>query len=327
VSRTPDLFIVGAPKSGTTSLYEYLKGHPEVFMSEAKEPCYFSRDLALDESGNFLVYGRDEKRYLDLFADAGDAKRVGEGSTRYLYSRDAPRLVHDAQPNAFVIAMLRNPVDMIQSLHAHKVAAGTEDERDFETALAQEEERLSGRRIPAHSNPKLATYRDRAMFAEQLQRWVDVVGREHVHVGILEDVVRDPATEFRKVLEFLDVDPDWRPASFAAHNTAHGARSMRLRRALNGRSVQWVVWRGLPRLVGEARTRQLVHGMREWLVRKPLRKETLRPELRRQLELEFTADVTKLSAMLGRDLGQLWFGRSTLPAASASVAAAAASQT
>jgi hypothetical protein len=102
---------------------------------------------------------------------------------------------------------------------------------------------------------------------------------------------------------------------------------MRLRRALNGRVVQWVVWRGLPRLIGEARTRQLVRRLREWLVRKPLQKDKLRPDLRRQLELEFMADVTKLSAMLGRDLGQLWFGRSTLPAANASVAAPAASST
>ena len=135
-SRTPDLFILGAPKSGTTSLYEYLKGHPEVFMSVVKEPCYFSRDLALDDSGNFLVFGRDEKHYFDLFNDAGDAKRVGEGSTRYLYSNDAPALILEAQPNPFAIAMLRNPVDMIQSLHAHKLAAGTEDEPDFEKALA-----------------------------------------------------------------------------------------------------------------------------------------------------------------------------------------------
>src|SRR3954452_11245731 len=82
VTRTPDLFIVGAPKSGTTSLYEYLKGHPDVFMSVVKEPCYFARDLALDDSGNFLVYGRDDKLYYDLFEDAGGAKRAGEGSTR-----------------------------------------------------------------------------------------------------------------------------------------------------------------------------------------------------------------------------------------------------
>jgi hypothetical protein len=313
VTRTPDLFIVGAPKSGTTSLYEYLKGHPEVFMSVVKEPCYFARDLALDDSGNFMIYGRDAEHYAELFADAGDAKRAGEGSTRYLYSLDAPTLIREAQPDAFVIAMLRNPVDMIQSLHAHKLAAGTEDEPDFEKALALEAERHAGRRIPKHSNPKLATYRDRAMFADQLQHWIDAFGRERVHVGILEDMIRNPAAEFRKTLEFLQVDPDWQPESFSAYNTAHGARSVFVRRVLNGKIPQWFVWRALPRLIGDTRTRELVRDFRHsWFHRRPIKKGPMRAEMRRQLEDEFMPDVTRVSQMLGRDLGQLWFKRPAL---------------
>ncbi len=313
MTRIPDLFIVGAPKSGTTSLYEYLKGHPDVFMSVVKEPCYFARDLALDDSGNFLVYDRDEKLYYDLFAEAGQHRRAGEGSTRYLYSSDAPALIHEAQPDAYVLALLRNPVDMIQSLHAHKLAAGTEDESDFEKALAAEADRSAGRNIPKHSNPKLATYRDRAMFAQQLPRWFDTFGRERVHVGILEDMIRDPAAEFRKVLEFLRVDPEWQPESFAAHNTAHGARSVFVRRALNGKVPQWFVWTALPKVFGDTRTRALVRDFRHsWFHRKPIAKGSIRPELRRKLEDEFMPDVTELSQMLGRDLGELWFKRPAL---------------
>jgi len=313
VTRTPDLFIVGAPKSGTTSLYEYLKGHPDIYMSVVKEPCYFARDLALDDSGNFLVYGRDEKHYLDLFEEAGEAKRVGEGSTRYLYSIDAPTLIREAQPDAYVIAMLRNPVDMIQSLHAHKLAAGTEDEPNFEKALALEADRNAGRNIPKHSNPKLATYRDRAMFAHQLQHWFDAFGRDRVHVGILEDMIRNPEAEFRKVLQFLEVDPTWQPESFEAHNTAHGARSVFVRRVLNGKVPQWFVWRALPRLIGDTRTREMVRDFRHsWFHRRPIKKGNMRPELRRQLEDEFMPDVALVSKMLGRDLGQLWFKRSAL---------------
>lgn len=309
----PDLFIVGAPKSGTTSLYEYLKGHPDVYMSVVKEPCYFALDLAPDDSGNIMVYGRDEKLYFDLFADAGDKKRVGEGSTRYLFSLDAPTLIHEAQPNAFAIAMLRNPVDMIQSLHAHKLAAGTEDEPNFEKALALEADRHAGLRIPTHSNPQLSTYRDRAMFAEQLQRWFDALGRDHVYVGILEDMVQDPAAEFRKVLEFLQVDADWQPESFAAYNTAHGARFVFMRSVLNGKVPQWFVWTALPKLIGDRRTRALVRDFRHsWFHRRPIAKGPVRPELRGELEDEFMPDVRRVSQMLGRDLGELWFKRPVL---------------
>ena len=321
MARTPNLFIIGAPKSGTTSLYEYLKGHPEVFMSVVKEPCYFARDLARDDSGNFLVYWRDRKLYADLFREAGEAKIAGEGSTRYLYSKDAPALIHKASPDARIVAMLRNPVDMIHSLHAHKLAAATEDVADFEQALALEADRHAGRNLPAHSNPLLATYRDRARFGEQLPRWFEELGRDSVHVIIFEDMVRDPQTEFRRLLEFLDIDPDYQPPSFAAYNTAHGARSMTIRRLLNGRLPQWLVWTALPRVIGDTRTRGLVRRFRHsWFHRKPIQKGALRPELRRQLEDEFVPDVALVSELLGRDLGELWFKRPGLGAAGASAA-------
>lgn len=328
MTPTPNLFIIGAPKCGTTSLYEYLRGHPEIFMSVVKEPCYFARDLARDHSGNFLVYGRDEKQYADLFADAGTAKRLGEGSTRYLYSREAPALIHEASGDARIIAMLRNPIDMIHSLHAHKLAAGTEDIENFEDALASEPDRMAGKRLPQHSNPLLATYRDRARFGEQLPRWFDTFGRDRVHVMIFEDMVRQPEEQFRRLLEFLGVDPTYRPESFAAYNTAHGARSTFIRRILNGRIPQWFVWGLMPRMLGDTRTRGIVRSFRHsWFHRKPIQKGALRPETRARLEEEFLPDVARLSEMLGRDLGEVWFkrpalGGSTLvPASTEAVAA------
>lgn len=326
MTHTPNLFIIGAPKSGTTSLYEYLKGHPQVFMSVVKEPCYFAADLAFDHSGNFLVYERDAKLYDELFTEAGDAKLLGEGSTRYLYSHDAPALIHKASPDARIIAMLRNPVDMIHSLHAHKLAAGTEDITDFEEALNAEADRAQGRRLPAHSNPKLSTYRDRAKFGEQLPRWFDEFGRDRVRVIIFEDMVKDSAGEFRSLLEFLGVDPTYVPESFAAYNTAHGARSTFIRRVLNGRFPQWLVWGLLPKLIGDTRTRGLVRRFRHsWFHRKPITKGKLSPALRRRLEDDFAPDVARLSSLLGRDMSQLWFGR-PLGAASGAAAEPAAAQ-
>ncbi|CAN5715668.1 hypothetical protein BH24CHL5_BH24CHL5_06540 [soil metagenome] len=308
MTRVPNLFIVGAPKSGTTSLYEYLKGHPEIFMSVVKEPCYFARDLARDGSGNFLVYERDKKLYFDLFEEAGGAKLLGEGSTRYLYSKEAPKLIHEASPDARIVTMMRNPVDMIHSLHAHKLAAATEDLESFEDALAVEQERNAGRSLPAHSNPLLATYRDRGYFGEQLPRWWDEFGRDQVHVIVFEDLVRDPVGEFHRLLEFLGVDPDYQPESFAAYNTAHGARSMLIRRMLNGRIPQWMVWGLLPKVLGDTRTRGLVRSFRHsWFHRKPIKKGALSPALRERLEQDFLPDVTRLSQLLERDLGELWF--------------------
>src|SRR5687767_12353755 len=157
------MFIIGAPKSGTTSLFEYLKAHPQVFMSQVKEPNYFAPDLA-DEGDNMLRHPVDEARYLDLFAGAGAALRRGEGSVRYIYSRAAPQLIHAVAPDPRIVVMLRNPVDMAHSLYRHMVAAGVEDLPTFEQALDAEDDRHQGRRVPARMNPRLSTYRDRARY-------------------------------------------------------------------------------------------------------------------------------------------------------------------
>jgi hypothetical protein len=316
VTRNPDLFIVGAPKSGTTSVYEWLKTHPDVFMTPVKEPCYYARDLAADKSGNFLRYDVDRDRYVALFADAGDATRIGEASTRYLYSNDAPRLIADEQPNAFIVAILRNPIDMIASLHAHKLAGGTEDLPRLEDALVAEADRHAGKRIPKDSNPHLATYRDRARFGEQLQRWYDVFSRERVHVIVFEELVRDPATHFTRLLQFLEVSPDHQPAAFTAHNPAHGARGGPVRAIGRSRPVQFVAWRLLPKVIGDARTRALSRRIgHSKLQRRSAERAQVSPRLRERLEAELAPDVAKLSELLGRDMAAFWFGEAAQNAA------------
>ena len=308
----PNLFIVGAPKSGTTSLYEWLKDHPDVFMSPFKEPCYFARDLAWEDSGYYLRYGVDRARYLALFENAGSAARVGEASTRYLYSRDAPTLIASEATDPRVIVLVRNPIDMVASLHAHKVAGGTEDLLDLGAALDAEDDRRQGRRIPRNSNPWLSTYRDRARFGEQLVRWFEVFGRDAILVRVLEQVMRDPATHLRAILEFIGVDPTYRPPSFQVHNPAHGSRGGPIGSLARSRPVQFAAWRVLPRVLGEARTLELVRRIvQSPMLRRKASRDEVSVELRRQLEVEFEPDVRLLSGLLGQDLVALWFGDST----------------
>jgi len=320
VKRWPDLFVIGAAKCGTTSLYEYLRGHPEIYMSPAKEPRYFSREL-VSRSGHDFRYGRDEARYLALFNEAGEEKRLGEASVRYIFSTEAPGLIHAVQPNAYIVAMVRDPVDMVYSMHNQRLSEGSEEFAELEQALAAEQDRLAGKGVPEGSSARLHVYLPRARFAEQLSRWLDTFGRDRVHVIVLEDFVRNPATHFRRLLEFLDVDPDYQPESFAAYNRSHAPRFRIVRRVMNSRPVQYVVWRLLPALVGDRRTRSIVRGYRNSpLNRRSRQRPPLSPELRRRLEEEFAPDVARLSEMLGRDLAALWWKRepSLAPAAAAS---------
>jgi hypothetical protein len=311
--RRPNLFIVGAPKCGTTSLYEYLEGHPDVYMSPVKEPMYFCPDARGGQRRRF-EYGEEEQAYLDLFAGADDEKVLGEASTRYLASHVAPRLVHQFEPAARIVVMLRNPVDMMYSLHGERVSFGREPLLDFEQALAADADRMEGRNLPEGASPLWAPYRNAARYGEQLSRWIDEFGRDAIRVIIFDDFTADTAAEFRRLLEFLGIDPEYQPASFSARRRSHRRRRGPLRRVVESRPARWVAHRLLPAMLGRTNSTRLVWRFRqsrlnlEEAPRKPLR-----ADLRQELYTELTPDVERLSTILGRDLVGLWFGRSSQP--------------
>jgi Sulfotransferase domain len=307
--RVPNMFIIGAPKSGTTSMYEYLKGHPEIFLPDFKEPSYFAAEIPVNDLGYALSYGHHDKQYYDLFAAAGTAKVVGEGSTRYIYSWMAPRLIHEVSPGAKIVVMLRNPVDMIHSLHAWRVAAGREDLLDFEEALAADDDRSHGRRIPSGAQAMFATYLNWGMFGQHLMLWFDTFGSGNVHVTIFEEMIKRPDSEFQRLLKFLDVDPTYRPPSFAVHNPARAPRSRLLRQLLNTHAAMWLRWRAMGALVGNDRARSINHRLsRSSLQWRATKRKPISPELRRQLQTRLAPDVQLLSRLLGRDMSALWFG-------------------
>jgi len=302
----PNLFIIGAPKSGTTSLYEYLAGHPDVYMSPYKEPMFFCPDVHGFHGQARLAHDSDEAAYLALFADAHDEKWLGEATTRYLASRRAARLVHEFNPDAVAIAMLRNPVDLVHALHNERISQGNEPITSFETAIAADERRSRGVDLPGEMNALGSVYRESARFAEPLQRWFDELGRDHVHVIVFDDFARDPGTELRRTLEFLGVDRDYQPATFAARNTSHRQRRT-VRRVLDSR-VGTFLSDDVARAVLGANTRaRLAYRFRKSrLNRRSVTRQPMPIALRHQLEEEFRPDVAAVGEMLGRDLEGLW---------------------
>jgi hypothetical protein len=303
------MFIVGAPKCGTTSLYTYLAGHPDVFMSPVKEPIYFAPDMRGGPRRRFQ-YGDDEALYLGLFANVRNEKVVGEASTRYLASRVAPQLVREFQPQARIVIMLRNPVEMIHALHNERVSWGIEEITDFEAALAADAERAAGRRLRRGADPQWAVYRNAARFGQQVGRWIDAFGRDRVHVIIFDDLNADTPGEFRRLLEFLGVHPSYQPASFAPRHSSHRRRGGPLRAIVQSPLARWASHGLLPTVLGRTRSARLVWRFRQSRLNlKPTPRAPMRPEFRHQLETEFEPEIAHLSRILGRDIVQLWFGR------------------
>ena len=293
MAHKPNFFIVGAPKCGTTSLYAYLRQHPDVFMPTHKEPHYFARDFDIPPEWCY----RDDSHYVKLFAHAGNAARIGEASVWYLYSRSAANELKAFSPEARIIIMLRNPIDLMYSLHGQFLWNCNDDLLDFEEALAAQADRLLGRRIPPEAHmPAALQYTQVVAFSGQIQRYFEVFGRSNVQVVLFNDFQRDTAGQYRRVLEFLGLDADFSADLRIANPVKpitprlnrYFARRPRLRKALHT-------------MVPTPMLRSLNYALPYFLpvVQRPPR---IDPRLREQLRPLFVQEIARLENLLGRDL-------------------------
>ena len=204
--RKPNFFIVGAPKCGTTALSEYLREHPQVFMSRPKEPHYFATDLPK------YRYTDIEENYLELFSDAKDTHcAVGEASVWYLYSKEAIANIRAFDAAAKLIVMVRNPVDMVYSMHSQALFNLAESESDFSKAWSLSESRKAGKRVPKNClDSKILHYDEIGRFGSQLNCVLEIFPAEQVKVILFDDFISDTKGVYSEVLEFLGLMDDQR---------------------------------------------------------------------------------------------------------------------
>jgi hypothetical protein len=306
----PDFFIVGQPKSGTTALYEMLRCHPQIYMPDLKEPEFFAGDMSRrfqpPRSG---ALPRTLDEYLSLFDGARQDQRTGEASVFYLCSHVAAARIAEVQPDARIVAILREPASFLRSLHLQLLQAHVEAKQDLRKALSLEDSRRRGRRIPRRSyRPQALLYSEHVRYVEQLRRYHAVFPPEQVLVLIYDDFRRDNEATVRTVLRFLEVDDAVAIRAVDANHTVR-VRSQQLDDMVHavsvGRgplsraakaSVKALAPRGLRRRALQATRRRVVHADPS----PP--DEGLMVELRRR----FKGEVVALSEYLGRDLVTLW---------------------
>ena len=295
----PNFFIVGAPRCGTTALYEYLQQHPDVFMPYRKEPHFFGDDLP--QRPPFL----DLPAYLRLFEGADRQRRVGEATVWYLYSASAAAQIRAFDPDARIIIMLRRPVEMLYSLHGLFLFTSWEEIGDFGAAVAAEPDRREGRRLPPNAWwPRALQYTWLADYAPHVERYFDLFGRDQVRVIIYDDFRADTDGAIRSVYEFLEVDPGFTP-SVRVVNPARTARSMWLQRRFYDPRFGALLGRLPPRAF---------HLVWRALMRLNIRYQA-RPPLAASIDAELTARlepaVTRLEALLELELPGWHPARST----------------
>lgn len=200
---SPNFFIVGAARSGTTSLMDYLNQHPQIYMSPVKEPSFFIANYGLD----------NYREYLSLFKKAGSAPAIGEASTGYLFDHGAAEAIYQRFKEAKIIILLRNPVEMAFSSWRYMQINGSES-NSFEDAIdSQERERRKKepyRRLCA-GWWGCYLHLERALYFEQVRKYMDVFGKSQVKVYIFERFFREPEKSCQNTFRFLGVDSDFVP--------------------------------------------------------------------------------------------------------------------
>jgi len=284
VEKWPNLFMVGAPRTGTTSLYEYLNNIPEIYMSPNKEPHFFAFDAV-----PYLNPIRNKEMYLNLFEKVGDEKFLGEGSTHYLSYLDAPKLIHKVSPHAKIIIGLRDPVDRLVSHYLLRKHA--ERFRLLFHEQIQRELKFS------NSTKEMFPIMKFSKYAEDVKRYLDIFGKNQVKIIIFEEFVKDPKKTVEDILRFLGLNQSLANFKDDVYNQYVG------RAVPRGKLSQLILDKSAKSKIIK---KIIPYSTRRFLENKTLTKKEPKPKIDqadRELLIDFYKDdVKKLENLLGQKM-------------------------
>ena len=284
----PNFLIIGTAKAGTTSLYKYLKQHPQVYMSPNKEPNFFmqegdSYDNTSGSQKHQLI--ADIETYYSLFQGLSNEIAIGEASTQYLFSHKAPICIQKYLPDVKLIAVLRNPVDRAYSGFLHNVGQIPEPVTSFSKAL--QNRKSKGEDIIGNSIQM-------GFYFEQLQRYFDLFDRQQIRVYLYEDFQRNPMSLLKNIFQFLEVDDTFLPDISAKQHISRVYKNKVLYLLSKTNLVKSSIKLLMPQ--------QLFHSLKNKNLARP---QKLTLQIRKQLLEEYRSDIIKLQDLLQQDLS-IW---------------------
>jgi len=266
----PNILVIGAMKSGTTSLYQYLRSHPEIFMSSAKEPAFFGRN-----------WNRGLSWYEGLFAGSGNAVAIGEASTEYsVYPHvpGVPRRIADTVPEVRLIYLVRHPIERMMSEYHYNLIKG------LEHSVSADESLLN---VP--------TYEDASRYFLQLQQYLEHFRPDQLLVLRSEELRDDRRRCLARAYAFLGVDDGWAPPEL--DRDFQRSSDIRPRRPVDRALRRMPGYRALA-AVAPPSLRTLKHRV---TTTKAPGRPTLSDRVRFELEERLRDDVRRLHRYLGPD--------------------------
>ena len=285
-----NLFVIGAPKCGTTALCEYLTSHPDIQFSSPKEAKYFHTDFNKSHR-----YVHSEKQYHSCFGSwPCDSKVIAEGTVWYLYSRVAVKNIIQYNPDAKFVVMLRNPIDLAYSLHSQLLYGGDESEKDFDAAWKLQDARSNKQHIPRNCrDPKSLQYGEIAKLGKQVNNLLNLVDRKNIKFIIFDDFIKNPDVEYLNVLSFIGLHDDGRkdfPKINENKKIQSGLLTWLLYESKNiknklGLRKSFGIWKFLSHLISVKSERS-----------------PLKNDMRNEMKEYFKDDVMLLSSLIDRNL-------------------------
>jgi Sulfotransferase family len=296
VKTLPNFFIVGAARSGTTSLDRYLGQHPEIYITPKKETHFFATDSFPrpfkgpgDERLNRLLM-RDEDQYAQLFARVRGAKAIGESSAFYLCFPDTAERITQAVPDAKIIMILREPVERAYSAYTFLFGRET---LGFEEGLSREEERKQKGFEP------MWWYKELGLYYRQVKHYLEVFGTQRVKVLLYDELFANPGQALRDVFTFLGVKEDVVIDTSVRYNVAGNPKSRRLYALLD----HFIYTPGpLEKCIKSLVPQHLRQVWASKAIGMFTRPVPVDPQIHAQLKAYFAEDVGKLEDLLQRDL-------------------------
>ena len=276
--------MVGAPKTGTTSLYSYLYQFDDIYMSMVKEPNYFAVATVPDNS--YLQPIRDTTRYLRLFAKGAHCKYRGEASPTYLLDGCAPGLIKELSPNARIIISIRDPVDTAYSFYLMQKRKG----RISCTFADAVRDRIF--RVPLDwSVPQLRL--EFAFYSQSIEKYFEVFGKERVFISVFEEMRANTKGTIERIACFLDLPEPPSTGNREIYNMAGAPRSALAQKIMQNQILT---------RFGETLFRPPLRRKIKKIFIKPVPKPALEPEAREMLVELYAEDVHQVRELLGRQL-------------------------
>lgn len=295
----PNFLIIGAAKSGTSSLYDYLGQHPQVYTSPLKGPCYFAfedgHQVRVNGPGDQELFNRlmvtNFASYQELFSGVTGETAIGEASVLYMYEPSTAARIYAYKPDIKLIACLRNPVDRAFSSYLHLRRDAREPLASFADALRAENDRVCARWEHQWHYTRLGAYH------EQLVRYYELFHREQIAVYLYDEFLEDPIGLVQKIYRFLGVDGSFAPDISIRLNVSGKPRSRVLHNFLTKPNPLAASMRkGLPATLRKKLGAQLM------ALNLDTQRQTLSHDMRHKLTQLYREDILKLELLIQRDL-------------------------